>query len=706
MTEARRRSLMEWRMKNSPKRNAMRSVLCIAAISSFTFFGCGDRLLLDDPRDLNIQVASPVFTIPAGVHTADIRVALTCDTPGAEIHYTVDGSNPTDRAPRFSGNDPFTISGNGTTRTIRAIAVKPRLRDSEVVTATYTVSYGGLGVPRFSPIEGVYSSNQNITISDDAGAVIHYTTDGSTPTAASPVYTSAIPLSGDGATLTLTAISCKAGMLDSSPTSATYRIDYSQTATPNFSPAGGRYDVDKTVTITCDTPGSVIHYTTDGITEPTASSDVYSHTISVSGDRTVKTIKAKAFTAGMKDSTSPSATYIIEYPVAAPVISPASFSTRESVTVTLTQSRSGATLYYTTDGSDPLSSTTRSAYSGPFIIPWFSESTKTVKAATAISGWSDSPVTTADYTFLPPKIYAGIVGPSPTYFGYLYTSENKGRTWSSVPSFPSLTMGGINDIEVSGTSIYVCMSNFGLRWSPDDGATWQAPIEGISANTVEVCEGVLYVGTSAGLFVGPPNCSSWTTYNAGTHPAAFSSNNVQDLLIEGSDLYIATSVGITMRKSGIWSHANISADSSENYVNGICRLGRFILVATSKGVFSSTNGLDWTRNTTLGSSQYNAIASYDSCAYEGQYGASDDKVGLTPAWTKITTSSLTWESSMKSSGWNFNDFGVSDRGVIMGNGNTMPVMKIAGHNWFTPGIQPNCPGVPVPAQITAITLTQ
>lgn len=76
-------------------------------------------------------------------------------------------------------------------------------------------------VPVFSPAPGAYMSMQSVTISDnDPSAILFYTTDGSTPSAASIRYSGAIPLSAS-ATIRSIAI---AGSLSSAVASAAYTI--------------------------------------------------------------------------------------------------------------------------------------------------------------------------------------------------------------------------------------------------------------------------------------------------------------------------------------------------------------------------------------------------------------------------------------------------------------------------------------------------
>lgn len=79
-----------------------------------------------------------------------------------------------------------------------------------------------VATPTFSPAGGNYTEAQNVTISCATdGATIHYTTDGTEPTAESPVYSTAITV---GETMTIKAIAMKDGMDNSAIASATYTL--------------------------------------------------------------------------------------------------------------------------------------------------------------------------------------------------------------------------------------------------------------------------------------------------------------------------------------------------------------------------------------------------------------------------------------------------------------------------------------------------
>lgn len=103
-----------------------------------------------------------------------------------------------------------------------------------ITSVTITWETGGstvetVATPTFSPEEGTFTEAQNVTIACATdGATIYYTTDGTTPTTSSSVYSSAIPVSE---TTTIKALAVKSGMNNSAVASATYTINIPGTGT-------------------------------------------------------------------------------------------------------------------------------------------------------------------------------------------------------------------------------------------------------------------------------------------------------------------------------------------------------------------------------------------------------------------------------------------------------------------------------------------
>lgn len=81
------------------------------------------------------QVATPVADPGAGVVERGAEVELTCSTAGATIYYTDDGTEPTAE----SGTEYTAKIAITDAVTIKAIAVKEGMTDSEVLTAAYTM---------------------------------------------------------------------------------------------------------------------------------------------------------------------------------------------------------------------------------------------------------------------------------------------------------------------------------------------------------------------------------------------------------------------------------------------------------------------------------------------------------------------------------------------------------------------------------------
>jgi hypothetical protein len=140
-------------------------------------------------------------------------VALSDANPGATIYYRIGSS----LAPvEYTG--PITVASS---ETIQAIAGATGYANSSAVSAVYTLNLPPPPVPILSPPSGTYYGNQTVTITDaESYAAIYYTTDGTTPTANSNVYSGSFAVTS---TETIQAIAVVSGGASTSA-SGTYTI--------------------------------------------------------------------------------------------------------------------------------------------------------------------------------------------------------------------------------------------------------------------------------------------------------------------------------------------------------------------------------------------------------------------------------------------------------------------------------------------------
>ena len=353
------------------------TIKAIAAASGFL-----NSAVASATYTIETAAATPTFSPAPGTYATAQQVTLSDTTSGTSIYYTTDGSTPTTSSTKYSA--AITVS---VTTTIKAIAAASGFVNSAVASGTYTIETAA-ATPTFSPAPGTYATTQQVTLSDTtSGASIYYTTDGSTPTTSSTKYSAAITVS---VTTTIKAIAAASGFLNSAVASATYTIE-TAAATPTFSPAPGTYATAQQVTLSDTTSSTSIYYTTDGST-PTTSSTKYSAAITVSVTTTIKAIAAAS---GFVNSAVASGTYTIETAAATPTFSPAPGTYATTQQVTLSDTTSGASIYYTTDGSTPTTSSTK--YSGAITV----SATTTIKAIAAATGFLDSVVASGSYTITP-----------------------------------------------------------------------------------------------------------------------------------------------------------------------------------------------------------------------------------------------------------------------------------------------------------------
>ena len=277
-----------------------------------------ERVLLDAPTinfDSNVNTFSISYDkIPAGF----------------TILYTLDGSIPTiGGATTSTYNNPVSVTES---LTVKAVVVRYGMVLTEVAEKVVAPA------PCATPVITFDYTTSNVSIScTTPSSTIYYTTDGSAPTTSSTQYS--IPFSVNSTT-TVKAIASHTIY----PTSDIAELAITQVATPTIQDNGSN-----AISITSDTPGATIYYTTDG-SIPTTSSAVYSSPLTDN----VSNVTIKAIAVKENMITSDVGSGSVKLQCATPVI------TRDGMTFTLSCDKpSDAALYYSLGGG------TKTLYSGP-----------------------------------------------------------------------------------------------------------------------------------------------------------------------------------------------------------------------------------------------------------------------------------------------------------------------------------------------------
>ncbi len=271
------------------------------------------------------KVADPVFDPPSGANIP-LMLSITCATSGSEIHYTTDGSIPD------AGDTVYTVPVQiSSPTTVKAIAIKTGMLSSNVTTAAYGESTG-LPAEFSRNVSGDGSCSPQISLTmNPVGTVTAWAAEEILPQGLIPenitengvwnaekrsIRWGVFP-DGSSRTLSFT-VSGAEGEYDISgtgsadgmeipingDTSFTINCAASKVSLPYFTPPSGT-QAPGSVSISCDTAGAEIRYTTDG-SEPGSASPLYSSPVPVPASLT---IKAKAFKSGLTESETASGYY-------------------------------------------------------------------------------------------------------------------------------------------------------------------------------------------------------------------------------------------------------------------------------------------------------------------------------------------------------------------------------------------------------------
>ena len=108
-------------------------------------------------------VKEPVISLVSGTYVGTQSVTITCNTEGATIYYTTDGTDPTTTSTEYTG--AITIDK---TTTLKAIAIKNGMTNSTIVSASYTIK---------TVVDGVFDFASKFT---DYDSGVETTSDGQT----------------------------------------------------------------------------------------------------------------------------------------------------------------------------------------------------------------------------------------------------------------------------------------------------------------------------------------------------------------------------------------------------------------------------------------------------------------------------------------------------------------------------------------------
>ena len=302
------------------------------------------------------KVATPTIQQETGTH----NISITTKTPGATIYYTIDGTTPTTSSTLYTGASEE-LGG----KPIKAIAVKDNMINSDI-------GEGEIDIRCATPAISFDNITSMVSITcGTEGSTIHYTTNNSEPTATSTAYS--VPFSVTSPT-TVKAIATHVTL----DPSVVAELVIPQVATPTIQNNGSN-----AVSITTETVGATIYYTTDGST-PTTSSTKY--TVPLTENISNVTINAIAVKEGMV--TSAVVSNAVKLQCAAPDIAR---SGNDGFTISCSFPTSGVTIYYTTNGTTP--TTSSSSISPGAIVPCTLPIT--VKAMAVATNYDNSDVAIA-----------------------------------------------------------------------------------------------------------------------------------------------------------------------------------------------------------------------------------------------------------------------------------------------------------------------
>lgn len=325
-------------------------------------------------------VATPTANPSSQGFETSVSVSLSCETAGANIYYTTNGSDPNNNSTAYSNQ--IVISQ---TTTLKAIAYVGAT-SSSIMSETYTKNSASEITLSFEPPSRtpvMLEEAIKITTSPETFEIF-YTLDGSNPTKDSPPYEGEIKIADNFTRIK--AIAYK-DAIDSGVQTAEYTVK-EFVADPIAEPGQGLVSPGTRVLLSTTTPDAIIFYTTDG-SDPNTGSQLYNEPIRIEEYTNIKAI-AVIEGSGLKSGIV-SLDYDIGVEVSTPTSDPHEGTYPEKIKVQLLTETYGARIYYTLDESTPNGSS-------PVFEEQIEITENTTLKAIAVVGETSSGVLTQIYT--------------------------------------------------------------------------------------------------------------------------------------------------------------------------------------------------------------------------------------------------------------------------------------------------------------------
>ncbi|MEK3952567.1 endonuclease [Psychrobacillus sp. FSL K6-1464] len=342
-----------------------------------------------DPGETQVEavtVSIPSSTVPAGT-----EVSLATNTDGASIYYTTDGTDPTSSSTKFEA--PIVIDKD---MTIKAIAIKEGLVNSQISTFTYTVisETGALsiGEARNTAI------GQTVTIKGIVAANLKNTVSVQDATGGIAIRPSSLPVTvGDEVTLTGKLADFR-GLLQLDGTTIISKTENVGAPTPKVVAGAEVNETNesllvqaKQITLTAVNAGN--YTATDGTTDFIVRDENNALGLIVGNTYESITGIVQQFDADYQIIPRSVSDIVADSSIIQPVIAnPGSGTFVGSTTVALSTTTANAAIYYTVDGKDPMEFGVK--YESPINIT----KTSTLKAVVKTQDGTFSEVKSFEYT--------------------------------------------------------------------------------------------------------------------------------------------------------------------------------------------------------------------------------------------------------------------------------------------------------------------